>query len=211
MATIEHAAPPTHSTEQVRAVQPVFSADDGRRERVLQAVGRLAAVFVGVWLLALLVGAMGFGRLPGLPGSTLLDRAGRPAKARAEAPHPLPLPAVRGELRTSFAERSIAASVGPLAQRRTGSSPARTRPRTPRQPAAQPPPASQGAPPAVLPPSPGKPQGRAVRRHGTPAQPAPPPPGNGSSRGQAVVNPGRLKHEVTLPPPPPPPPPPKKP
>jgi len=208
MATIERTAPPPTGTTRDLSTQPVFSADDGRRERALRIVGRLVAVAVGIWLLALLVGTMGFGRLPLVPGSGLLDRANQPAKARAEAPRPSRT--TGGKTWTSFAARSIATPAAHRAQRRAGSSPSVSRPRAPGHSVVRPPPASQVAPPAVLPPSPGTPQGRAVRRHGNQVQPAPPPPGNGSSRGQAVVNPGRLKHEVP-PPPPPPPPPPKKP
>ena len=208
MATIERTAPPPTGAAQDPSTQPVFSADDGRRERALRVVGRLVAVVVGIWLFALLVGAMGFGSLPLVPGSGLLDRANQPAKARAEAPRPSRT--TRGKLWTSFAERSIATPAARSAQRRASSSPSASRPRVPGHSVVRPSPASQVAPPAVLPSAPGNPQGRAVRRYGNQVQPAPPAPGVGSSRGQTVVNPGRLKHEVP-PPPPPPPPPPKKP
>jgi pyruvate/2-oxoglutarate dehydrogenase complex dihydrolipoamide acyltransferase (E2) component len=208
MATIERTAPPPPGAAQDPSIQPVFSADDGRRERALRVVGRLVAVAVGIWLLALLAGAVGFGSLPLVPGSGLLDRANQPAKARAEAPRPSR--STGGKLWTSFATRSIATPAARRAQRRAGSSPSGARSRAPGHSVVRPPPASQVAPPAVLPSAPGNPQGRAVRRYGNQVQPAPPPPGVGSSRGQTVVNPGRLKHEVP-PPPPPPPPLPKKP
>jgi hypothetical protein len=209
MATIERQAPRLPSAAPS---ETVFSADDGRRERALRVVGRLAAVIAGLWLLALLVGAMGFGHLPGLPGSALLDRATGPAKPPSESPR-----ANRAEAanKMSAASRAVV-PIARAAQVRAGSPSARTRApaHRPPPPAAPPPPAGQVSAPAVVAPPPGKPQGRAVRRHGNQAQPAPPPPGygngNGNGNGQAVVNPGRLKHQLP-PPPPPPPPPPKKP
>jgi hypothetical protein len=201
MATIEHKAPPVPSPAPA---DPVFSADDGRRARVLRIVGRFAALVAGVWLLALLAGAMGFGHLPGLPGSGLLDQAA-PAKAPAETPR-----ANRGTgVNQSFAARTFAShAVG--AQHQAGSSRVSHRTPAPPPPPAVQPPAGQAPPPAIPPPSPGKPRGRAVRRHGVHTQPAPPPPGKAKAKGQDVVNPGRLKHQLP-PPPPPPPPPPKKP
>ena len=202
MATIERQAPVVPSAAPD---DQVFSADDGRRERVLRIVGRVAAVVAGVWLLALFAGAMGFGHLPGLPGSGLLDRTAHPSKAPAKTPQVNP--ATAGN--QSFAGRTIAPNtLG--AQRQAGSSrvPSGTPAHPP--PSRSPPPAAQAPPPAIPPPSPGKPRGRAVRRHGVQTQPAPPPPGNGNANGQDVVNRGRLKHQLP-PPPPPPPPPPKKP
>lgn len=203
MATIERNAPRLPSAAPA---EPVFSADDGRRERALKVVGRLAAVLAGIWLLALLVGAMGFGSLPLIPGSGLLDR---PAKTPAKTPRANPAAGDNGQ--TSFAERTVSPAARG-AQGRAGSPSARSRTRARQTPprAAQRPAAGQVPVPAGQPPSPGNPQGRAVRRHGNQAQPAPPPPGNGNGNGngngQAVVNPGRLKHQL-----PPPPPPPKKP
>jgi hypothetical protein len=207
MATVEHTIPPLPGLAEERPAQPVFSADDGRRERALRVVGRIVAVVVGVWLLALFAGAMGFGRLPLIPGSGLLDRANQRAKAPEETPR---ANLAGGNRETSFAARTVGAPAAGRADRRAGSTvSARARARAHRAaPAAAHPPSSQLAPPAVPPASPGKPQGRAVRRHGIPVQPAPPPPANGNAYGQAVVNPGRLKNQV--PPPPPPPPPPSK-
>ncbi len=200
MATLEREAPRLPSAAPA---DPVFSADDGRRERVLKIVGRVAAVVAGIWLLALLAGAMGFGHLPGLPGAGLLDR---PAKTPAKTP---PAPAAGASGQTSFAG-TVSPAAG-QAQQRARSQSARARAQAHKTAATQPP-AGVVPPPAARPASPGNPQGRAVRRHGNKAQPAPPPPGNGkgNGNGQAVVNPGRTKHLVP-PPPPPPPPPPKKP
>src|SRR5438132_12432084 len=64
-----------------RQGQPVFASNDGRRERVLKRVGGVAAVLVVLWLAALLAGAIGFGRLPGLPGSGFLQRGEHGSKA----------------------------------------------------------------------------------------------------------------------------------
>lgn len=209
MATVEPNASPPPSEAQSPPVDPVFSAEDDRRERVLRVVGRLVAVVVGVWLLALLAGAMGFGHLPRLPGSSLLDRAvNRPSKAPAETPSANPTAGGNQNLAARTVARGAKRRVeSPSARRRTSGQP--------KPPAArQPPSARQVPPPVTLPPSPGRPRGRAVRRHGVQPPPAPPPGnangnGNGNANGQAVLNPGRAKH--ALPPPPPPPPPPKKP
>jgi hypothetical protein len=46
---------------------PVFASSDGRRERLLRAVARLLAGLALLWLAALLAGALGLGRLPGVP------------------------------------------------------------------------------------------------------------------------------------------------
>lgn len=203
MATVENTAPRPVSATHDRLVEPVFSSDSGRRERVLKLVGRLGAVLVAVWLLALLVGAMGLGSLPLIPGSGLLDKAPNAAKAT-------PAPAAGGIRQTTSFDARTPATVGRGTARQAGST-ASARPRTPahRTPPAVP--AGQVVqPPATPPASPGNPRGRAARRHGDQTQPVPPPPANENAKGQAVVNPGRLRHELLLPPSPPPPPP-KKP
>src|SRR5256885_1738181 len=83
MATIERQAPVVPSAAPD---DQIFSADDGRRERALRIVGPLVALVAGIWLLALFAGALGFGHLPGVPGSGLLDRTARSAKAPVRAP-----------------------------------------------------------------------------------------------------------------------------
>jgi hypothetical protein len=45
----------------------VFVSPDGRRARLLRALGRIAALITAAWLVALVAGALGFGRMPGLP------------------------------------------------------------------------------------------------------------------------------------------------
>ncbi|MEK6275873.1 MAG: hypothetical protein AABM30_11100 [Actinomycetota bacterium] len=196
MATTEPNGARSPSAAQDPPTGPVFSSDGDRRERVLRAVGRLVAVVVGIWLLALLAGAVGFGHLPGLPGAGLVDRATGREKAPAKTPPASPA-AEDGSLATNITgSRGAQRPAGsPVSKRRT--------PAKPTHPGAQQPPRAPQVPPAVTPPSPGNPQGRAVRRHGV-QPPAPPPPAQGNAKGQNVVNPGRLRK--TLPPPPPPPP-----
>jgi hypothetical protein len=46
---------------------PVFVSVDGRRGRVLRVVGRAAGGLTVLWVAALLAGALGLGRLPGMP------------------------------------------------------------------------------------------------------------------------------------------------
>lgn len=185
MATVENTAPRPASATHDHLVEPVFSSDNGRRELALKLVGRLGAVLVGTWLLALLVGAMGLGSLPLIPGSRLLDRAPKAAKAT-----PTP-PATDVRQPTSFDART-AATVGRGAAQR-GSTNARSRTRAhPLLPAAA---AGQVV---QAPASPGEPRGRAVRRHGDQTLVAPSPPANKSAKGLAVINPGRLKHDLLL-------------
>jgi hypothetical protein len=201
MATIER----EHEQERIQHELPVFVASDGRRARRLRLAASAIAVLALLWLAALAVGMLGFGRLPGL--STPLGRIGGADKAqseRSESRSPTP---ARSEPRSAdlivAPERSGRPSAsqqsarGRAAVKRANAKPAARRPRTtPPAPAVQP----QPAPP---PPQ----QGWA--RHGRPAppgytrrtqpQPAPPPPGQASAPGQA-------KKAVTPPPAPPPPP-----
>lgn len=189
MATIEPNRPLPPNAAQDSPPEPVFSSENDRRERVLRAVGHLVAVVVGIWLLALLAGAVGFGHLPGLPGAGLVDRATGRTKAPAKTP---PGAEPTTERTQNFANTNVSGSSGAQGQSGSrsvnGRTPAqgtptrRTRPRT-----------------SQVPPPPIRPQGRAVRGHGV-QPPAPPPPAQGNATGQNVVNPARLKK--TLPPPP---------
>jgi hypothetical protein len=47
--------------------KPVFVADTGHRQRLLRFGALGLGAITGAWLIALLVGTLGFGRLPGLP------------------------------------------------------------------------------------------------------------------------------------------------
>src|SRR5207253_1301709 len=118
-------------------------------------------------------------------------------------------PAARSNV--SFAQRPAAA--GPVRSSgisRQGASTRSGRTRVPARPpghAVVRPPAPVAA---VVPPvSPGKPRGRAVRRHGNQTLPPPPPPGNngnGNAYGKSGTAPGQLRKQPPPPPPPPPPP-----
>jgi hypothetical protein len=189
--------------ERETPVQPIFAAVDGRRERLLRTAARSTAVLVALWLTALLAGAVGFGRLPGVPGSALLEKQKTKAPEQARRSGP----ASENILRASVTARPGAAgneSPGRVSEPASARPPVR-RP-TPAQPA--PPPAAQPAAPPVAatapPVSSGNPQGRAVRRHGDRTQPVPPPPGNGNGNGNSGTPPGQLKRQLPSPLPPPP-------
>jgi hypothetical protein len=67
--------------------RPVFVATGNRRARGLRYTAVLAVVLACVWLVALVVGMLGFGRLPGasLPLRSSADSAERDSGAHAEA------------------------------------------------------------------------------------------------------------------------------
>lgn len=187
--------------ERDTAVQPIFAAADGRRERLLRTAARSVAVLVALWLTALLAGAVGFGRLPGVPGSDLLEKQSTKPPERAHQSGS----AGGNTLRASFTARPKAAEIARVGRvLRTGSTRPAVRRPTPAQPAppAAAPPAAAPAAAAAPPASPGNQHGRAVRRHGDRTQPVPPPPGNGN--GNSGTPPGQLKRQLpSLPPPPP--------
>jgi hypothetical protein len=64
---------------QVPRERAVFASPDGRRGRRLRLAGRVVAALIVVWLAALLAGALGFGRLPGVPD--LGSASGAPHRA----------------------------------------------------------------------------------------------------------------------------------
>jgi hypothetical protein len=64
--------------------KPVFVAEDGRRQATLRFGALVVAALMGAWLIALIAGALGFGRLPVLPlpsVGALHDRGGAQAQA----------------------------------------------------------------------------------------------------------------------------------
>src|SRR3954469_22124079 len=72
--------------------KPVFAAESDARPRALKVAGRAAAGLVGLWLVALVLGAFGFGHVPGLQlpriggddsGSKTASDAARRASAHA--------------------------------------------------------------------------------------------------------------------------------
>ena len=85
---------------------PIFVSVDGRRSRVLKLAGRVVVGLTALWLVALLAGATGVGRLPGVPlpeagsgdsgatpaaashGTSAAEQVGRSAESAAGAtPH----------------------------------------------------------------------------------------------------------------------------
>jgi hypothetical protein len=78
-------APLPARAQDLPSERPVFFAEDGRRAQVLRVVVRSAAAVTGVWLIALLAGAFGFGRLPAVPLPPIgaLDKQGPTARDRA--------------------------------------------------------------------------------------------------------------------------------
>jgi hypothetical protein len=63
------------------AEKPVFVAEESGRARVVRLVGRSATFLAVAWLVALLVAALGLGRLPAVPFRQLGSIAQKPADA----------------------------------------------------------------------------------------------------------------------------------
>jgi hypothetical protein len=205
MATIER----EHEQERIQHELPVFVASDGRRARRLRLAASAIAVLALLWLAALAVGMLGFGRLPGL--ATPLGRIGGADKAQSERSESRSPTSARSEPRSAdlivAPERSGRPSAsqrsarGRAAVKRANANAAARRPRTT--------PPAPGVQPVQPQPAPPPPQ-QGWARHGRPAppgytrrtqpQPAPPPTGQASAPGQA-------KKAVTATPPAPPPPP----
>lgn len=131
----DNAHAPEPSTNEVPDERPVFVSETGRRARVLGLAGRGLAVVTVVWLLALAIGALGFGRLPGIPfppvgdlSADRNDKAGAPARPRPPAASPSP---ARGAAATPRpAERggspgALRARSGRRVRRARGSAPTR--------------------------------------------------------------------------------------
>ena len=66
--------------------RPVFVAEHGRRALVMRFVARTAAALAGLWLVGLLAGAFGFGRLPAVPFPPIGALHGQTAAAPDRAP-----------------------------------------------------------------------------------------------------------------------------
>jgi hypothetical protein len=79
--------PVSEAAVEARRGLPVFVSADGRRQRMLRVLGRVAAGLTVLWLVALLAGAIGLGRLPGVPlpeaGQTPADEDGTASPAPA--------------------------------------------------------------------------------------------------------------------------------
>lgn len=75
--------------------KPVFAAESDTRPRVLKLAGRAAAGLVGLWLVALVLGALGFGhvaglQLPRIGGDDHNSRSDAAQKADAHRDAPAP-------------------------------------------------------------------------------------------------------------------------
>jgi hypothetical protein len=124
--------------------RPVFVAANGRRARWLRSGGAVALVLACFWLVALAVGMLGIGRLPGvsLPSVVRGAEKGSSERAPAAADSSLPAsPAVAAEmsgLGSEASERAKAFRQTPAA-RRTSAKPKRQPARSRTAPAFVPP------------------------------------------------------------------------
>src|SRR5438094_6947620 len=92
--------------------RPVFVADGGRRAAILRCISIAAAGLTAAWLVALLTGAFGFGRLPAVPfppiGALHEHAGGAPSRGSSKRSQHDPPPAggggLRGPLDTSGAD-----------------------------------------------------------------------------------------------------------
>jgi hypothetical protein len=134
---------------------PVFASPDGRRARALRRAGMIAAALATLWLVALVAGAIGIGRLPGLAF---------PRVGAAAVPH-----------RPASAPASRHRATGPAAPVLPGgAAPSRV-------PATRAPGAHHGAGPAIPPTDHAGTDAKPVRPHGSLAAPAIPAPGAAAS------------------------------
>lgn len=131
----EHTAGLRPSAATERPGEPVFVSASGNRERALRLGARAVVALVILWLVALLAGALGLGRLPGVP---------LPDVGKVNAP---PAHAAAGKLGpSSAAHRPKAASAKPARGKRSRS-PATTKPvrgKRSASPATTKPPGGQG-------------------------------------------------------------------
>jgi hypothetical protein len=118
--SITHAPPPTavHDTPAAGAPagstmpeRPVFAARSHRRPLWLARIGRTVAVLVGLWVVALIAGALGLGRLPGVPDLRPSQLTARPDRADgANTPASL-----RGRAAGAVAPASVASDLQRIA------------------------------------------------------------------------------------------------
>ncbi|HEX6458922.1 MAG TPA: hypothetical protein VF032_08405 [Thermoleophilaceae bacterium] len=154
-----------------RAERPIFVAEHGRRARILKLVGLGLAAVTAVWLVALIGGATGVVRFPGLPlpsvgamhdkGSSRAGDAAVPPARRAKPGASRPATAgarpATGRRLDPTRGPALTTSPGPsdpvsrrAPQRRSDAPRARVRPtpRAPRAPAASPAPGQSKTAPA---------------------------------------------------------------
>jgi hypothetical protein len=107
----------------------VFVAEDGRRAQLLRALGAVAAVLMAIWLVALIAGAFGLGRLPAVPLPHVGALREAPAAAERQAPRrgpasstSTPAPASSGDATPG----AIAPSLSPVPSERRANARSRT-------------------------------------------------------------------------------------
>jgi hypothetical protein len=110
------------------AEKPVFAADNPLRARALRLVGRFAAGLVGLWLVALVMGAFGLGHVPGiqLPQIVGGDGAQKSAGAKLEHAKRSPAAPATAAAATAGGPGGRIAGGGPSAARRLASTPSRS-------------------------------------------------------------------------------------
>jgi hypothetical protein len=185
----------------------VFVTDDDRRARRLRRIALAITVVACLWLVALGLGVLGYGRMPGLPFGTSSG-----GSERSETP-----PAHASLVGAASVDRRLSAAAGAAAQgsRRASGARARAAGGTSAHVTAPPPAAALPAPPpAQIPVNPAG-RERGWTRKGNPAPPGqarktaePKPPSRGQQKKEdpiapPPVPPGQLKKDQPPPPPPP--------
>jgi hypothetical protein len=110
--------------------RPVFAATSGTRPRALKLFGRVAAGLVGLWLVALVLGALGLGQVAGITLPTIGGGDDHPSKAEAAAK------AERDAAAPHISAASLTAR-GPAGRRVSTNDPARSGGRTSASPTAR--------------------------------------------------------------------------
>ncbi len=107
---------PSAAFDRPASERAIFVDEGERRARWLGRLGRGAAVLFALWLVALLAGALGFGRLPGVPylvpAAHPARSAAGPRSARPPAPAAPTRDAVRQVPRAASAARVTRAGGG---------------------------------------------------------------------------------------------------
>src|SRR5881227_3835326 len=68
--------------------KPVFAATTRARPRALKLVGRVCAGVVGLWLVALVLGTLGFSQVAGIPLPSIGGGVGNEGEAARKSFHP---------------------------------------------------------------------------------------------------------------------------
>ena len=128
------------------AERPVFVATDDRRARRLRYLAAFAVALAGAWVVALVIGMLGIGRMPGLSLPVVARGADKApaveARESAEAPAPVAPAGVKRNAAVLATSRSAAprnarpAQIAPAANRAKKASPAKATPPARTAPAA---------------------------------------------------------------------------